>query len=43
MKKPRQPKKNASLQSWKNYETRLKQYEEKIKLIARLKARSSKI
>lgn len=36
-KKPKMPKANASLQAWKNYENRLKAYDEKKKLIQKIR------
>ena len=35
--KPKRPKMSASLQTWKNYEARLKDYQKKVALANRLK------
>lgn len=38
-KKPKKPKMSASLQTWKNYEMKLKEYDKKVALANRLKSR----
>lgn len=43
MKKPKMPKANASLQSWKNYEQKLKDLAEKKTVIQRVREKRSKL
>lgn len=43
MKKPKMPKANASLSTWKNYMEKLKQLEEKKKVIERAKSMRNKV
>lgn len=43
MKKPKMPKANSSLQTWKNYEQKLKDLAEKKTIIDRVRTKRSKL
>ena len=43
MKKPKMPKRNASLSTWKRYEQKLKEYEEVNKIRERARAKAARL